>query len=147
MKKQDYLDLKKRHEQEVTDFPIAYAFNDEQLKEALQKLGVESVSECVTVFGHGDIVRRGDAKKFIDMLKRQTKEVKDKLIEDKEFAEEAFLYEMNNHEYCINYDGDDEVLRCFGLEWEDLKTYGLENAYRLARNEHMRLAHEEWDLI
>ena len=147
MKKQEYLDLKKRHEQEVSDFPIAYAFNDEQLKEALQKLGVESVSECVTVFGHGDIVRRGDAKKFIDMLKRQTKEVKDKLIEDKEFAEGAFLYEMNNHEYCINYDGDDEVLRCFGLEWEDLKIYGLENAYRSARNEHMRLAREEWDLI
>ena len=147
MKTQEYLDLKKRHEQELTDFPIAYAFNDEQLKEALKKLGVKSVYECVTVFGHGDIVKKGDAKKFIDLLKRHTQEVKDALFADKDFAYAAILYEMNNHEYCINYDGDDEVLRCFGLEWEDLKTYGLENAYRLARNEHMRLAHEEWDLI
>ena len=38
MKKQEYLDLRKRHEQEVAEFPIAYAFNDEQLKEALKKL-------------------------------------------------------------------------------------------------------------
>lgn len=147
MKKQEYLDLKKRHEQEVAEFPIAYAFNDEQLKEALKKLGVESVKECVTVFGHGDIVKRGDAKKFIDMLKRHTKEVKDAVIADKDFAYAAFLYEMNNHEYVINWDGDEEVLGCFGLKWDDLEAYDLELTYQLARREHMRIAHEEWEVI
>lgn len=48
-----YLNLQKRQQQEITDFPIAYAFNGKQLEEALEKLGAEK-SECVTVFGHGD---------------------------------------------------------------------------------------------
>lgn len=59
---QPYLDLKKKHEEELNAFPIAYAFSDEQLKEALKKLGAESTKECVTVFGHGDIVKKVDAK-------------------------------------------------------------------------------------
>ena len=73
MEKQTYMDLKKRHEKEVADFPIAYAFNDEQLEEALTKLGATR-REVVTIFGHGDIVKKTDAKAFIDMLKRHSKE-------------------------------------------------------------------------
>lgn len=147
MKRQEYLDLKKKHEQELNDFPIAYAFNDEQLKEALKKLGVTSTKECATVFGHGDIVRKGDGKKFIAMLKRHTQEIKDAIVADKDLAVASFLYEMNNHEYCINYDGDGDVLGCFGLEWDDLEKLDLEHAYRIARKEHMRLAHEVWGVI
>lgn len=144
--RQAYLDLIEKHREELNNFPIAYAFNDQQLKEALVKLGVESVDECVTVFGHGDIVKRGDAKKFIDMLKRHTKEVKDAMIADKEFAEAAFRYEMDNHEYAINWDGDDDVLRCFGMDYDDLVKFDLKDAYRRARNAHMK-AMEEWGVI
>ncbi|MBR5780402.1 MAG: hypothetical protein IKY27_00265 [Bacteroidales bacterium] len=54
---------------------------------------------------------------------------------------------MDNHEYCINYDGDGDVLGCFGLNFEDLKEMDLELAYQLARKEHMRKAHEEWEII
>ena len=144
--RQAYLDLIEKHREELNNFPIAYAFNDKQLKEALEKLGVDSVDDCVTVFGHGDIVKRGDASKFIDMLKRHTQEVKDALIADKEFAEAAFLYEMDNHEYAINWDGDDDVLRCFGLDYDDLVELNLEDAYRRARNAHYKHM-EEWGVI
>lgn len=37
MKAQAYLDMMKRQQQELTDFPIAYAFNEKQLEEALEK--------------------------------------------------------------------------------------------------------------
>lgn len=144
--RQAYLDLQEKHREELNNFPIAYAFNDQQLREALEKLGVESTDECVTVFGHGDIVKKGDAKKFVDMLKRHTQEVKDALIADKEFAEAAFLYEMDNHEYAINWDGDDDVLRCFGLDYEDLVKLNLEDAYRRARQKHYKQM-EEWGVI
>lgn len=144
--RQAYLDLIEKHREELNNFPIAYAFNDQQLKEALVKLGVNSVDECVTVFGHGDIVKRGNAKKFIDMLERHTKEVKDAMIADKEFAEAAFRYEMDNHEYAINWDGDDDVLRCFGMDYDDLVKFNLKDAYRRARNAHMK-AMEEWGVI
>lgn len=142
MKKQEYLDLRERQRKEVEEFPVAYAFNDEQLKEALVKLGAKSKNECVTVFGHGDIVKRENAKPFIEMLKRHSKEIKDRLIADKEFAEAAFMYEMDNHEYMINYDGDGDVLGCFGLEMDDLEKTGLDMPYFLARKKHIEQARE-----
>ena len=39
MKAEAYLQLKERHEKEMNDFPIAYAFDSKQLEEALEKLG------------------------------------------------------------------------------------------------------------
>ena len=55
--RQAYLDLKEKHQKELNDFPIAYAFSDQQLEEALKKLGATK-EDCVTVFGHGDIVKK-----------------------------------------------------------------------------------------
>lgn len=145
MKRQEYLELQKRHQKELEEFPIAYAFNDKQLEEALEKLGATK-EECVTVFGHGDIVRREDAKSLVKMLERHTKEVKQKLKDDPDFAEAAFLYEMDNHEYAINWSADEDVLGCFGIDWEFIRKHGLQMAYDRARNKHMRNA-EEWGMI
>lgn len=139
--RQAYLDLQEKHRQEINDFPIAYAFSDEQLQEALKKLGVKNTQECVTIFGHGDIVKRENAKPFLDMLKRHTQEVKE-AMRDKEFAEAAFRYEMDNHEYAINWSGDDDVLACFGMDYDDLEELGLKDAYRRARNAHMKFMEE-----
>lgn len=145
MKKQEYLDLQRKHRKELEDFPIAYAFNDEQLQEALKKLGATK-EECVTVFGHGDIVKRTDAKAFVDMLKRHTEEVKQKLRDDVEFAEAAFLYEMDNHEYAINWSADEDVLECFAITFDDIRKWGLQMAYDSARNKHFKHM-EDWGVI
>ena len=40
-KRQEYLDLQKRQQDELSAFPIAYAFNGKQLKEALKKNGCD----------------------------------------------------------------------------------------------------------
>ena len=139
MKRQEYLDLKTRHEKEVSEYPIAYAFNEEQLERALEKLGATK-EECVTVFGHGDIVKRENAKPFIAMLERHTEEIKQKLIDDVEFAEAAFLEEMDNHEYFINWSADEDVMGCFCIDWGFIHKHGLQMAYYSARNKHMRNA-------
>lgn len=142
--RQTYLDLLEKQRKEISDFPIAYAFSEQQLKEALEKLGATK-EECVTLFNHGDIVKKENAPKFLAMLKRHTKEVQEALS-DPEFAEAAFLYEMDNHEYAINWDGDEDVLSCFGLDEEDLVKMNLEVPYLRARNKHMEHA-REWDMI
>ena len=145
MKRQEYLDFKKQQEKEFAEFPIAYAFNEKQLEEALEKLGATK-EECVTVFGHGDIVKRENAKALVALLERHTEELKQKLKDDVEFAEAAFLYEMDNHEYAINWSADEDVLGCFSIDWDFIKKYGLQIAYDSARNKHMKHA-EEWGMI
>ena len=142
---QVYVKFIERQREELNNFPIAYAFNQQQLDEALEKLGVTDLYDCVTVFNHGDIVKRDDAPKLIELMRRHTQEMAD-AMKDKEFAEAAFLYEMDNHEYAINWDGDDDVLNCFGLDFEKLRELGLEDAYRRARKQHMKHA-QEWEMI
>lgn len=144
MKRQEYLDLMEKHQQEITDFPIAYAFNNKQLEEALEKLGATK-EECVTVFGHGDVMKRTDVPAFKAMLIRHTKELHEAL-RDEEFAEAAFLYEMDNHEYAINWSGDEDVFSCFAIDEKMLYEMGLDGAYRRARKKHMDHA-REWDMI
>lgn len=145
MNTKPYEELKERQREEFNSFPITYAFSEQQLDEALKRLGAKK-EECVSVFGHGDIVKKEDAPKLIAMMKRHDQEVAE-AMKDEEFAEGAFLYEMNNHEYCINWEGDENVLGCFMLDFEKLEERGLSGAYRRARQEHMRIAHEEWEVI
>ena len=146
MKRQAYLDLQEKHRKELNEFPIAYAFNDKQLQEALEKLGAESVDECVTVMGSGDIVKKENGKPFLDLLKRQVKEVQELLLSDIDIAEAAFLYEMDNHEYAINWSGDEDVMSCFGIDENFIREHGLQLAYESARRKHMKHA-EEWEMI
>lgn len=140
-----YLELLEKHREELNNFPIAYAFDEKQLEEALKKLGATK-EECVTIFGHGDIVKKPDAKRYINMLERHIDEIQELIECDHEVAEEAFLYEMDNHEYAINYSGDEDVLSCFGLTEESLTELGLRRVYLNARKRHMKHA-QEWDMI
>jgi hypothetical protein len=140
MKYFNYYDLQEAHRKEISEFPIAYAFNKQQLEEALAKLGAPK-EECVTIFGHGDIVKKTDAKALLNMLERHTQELHEALKEDKEWAENAFLSEMDNHEYAINMSGDEDIFNCFAIDEEKLKEWGLEDAYHRARNLHMKRMH------
>lgn len=144
MKRQAYLNLIKKHQKEFEDFPIVYAFGDKQLEEALVKLGAKK-EECVTITGHGDIMKKADIPAFFEMLKRHKEELHEAL-KDEEFAEAAFLYEMDNHEYAINWDGDADVLACFNLDEKQLYEMNLDGAYRRARKAHYDHA-REWDMI
>lgn len=95
MRTQEYLDLIERQRKEINEFPIAYAFDEKQLEEALKKLGATK---------------------------------------------------MDNHEYAINYSGDEDALGCFGLEMDELEELGLSDVYMLARKrhfDHMR----EWGVL
>ena len=142
---QVYLKLLEIQREELNNFPIIYAFDEKQLEEGLKKLGATK-EECVTIFNHGDIVKKEDADAFVNMLKRHTREVQDLLLSDTNVAEEAFLYEMDNHEYAINWSGDEDVLSCFGIDIDDLVEMGLKTAYMNARRRHMDHA-REWDMI
>ena len=143
-KRSAYVDLMEKHRKELNEFPIAYAFNEQQLEEALIKLGAKK-EECVSMAGHGDIIKRTDVQAFKDMFKRHKKELAEAML-DKEFAEAAFRYEMDNHEYAINWSGDEDVLSCFGYSFDDIRELGLMDVYRRAREAHMKYM-EDLDVI
>ena len=137
-KLQEYLEMRDRHVKDMNDFPIAFAFNEKQLNEALEKLSVKSIDECCTVHNCGDIIRKRDFKAYKDMVINHAKELS-KAMEDPEFAKSAFRYEMDNREYAINWDGDSDVLSCFGWTPESFTKVdiSIQNAYLFARNEHI----------
>ena len=99
-------------------------------------------SQCCTILGIGDIVRKKDAPKFKNMLKRHRDEIYIFLTNDKQDAYEAFRYEMENHEYAINWDGDDDVLDCFHLTYDKLVEFDLKDVYERARRDYMKDAVE-----
>lgn len=142
--RQAYLDLKDRQQQEVNDFPIAYAFNDEQLADALETLGAK-IEDCATVLGAGDIIRKKDIPAYKAMLLRHIEELHEAL-EDERFAEEAFKYEMDNHEYAFNWDGDAEILGAFCLTERQLAEKNLVGAFSRARKRHYD-AFQEYGLL
>lgn len=143
MERQKYLDLKQRHQREVEDFPIAYAFNAKQLKEAIEKLG--ATKEEVTTLGYGTVIKKTDIPAFEELLEDHRHELK-MAMKDKDFAYAAFLYEMDNHEYAINWSGDDDVLSCFNLIYAQLDELDLEEVYQRAARQHLKHA-REWEMI
>lgn len=138
-KLQKYLEMKERHQRDVNNFPIAFAFSTSQLKEALEKIGAKSLDECCTIHNCGDIIRKSDWEAYRKMAIDHAKELND-AMNDPEFAKSAFRYEMDNHEYAINWDGDADVLGCFGWTPDDFSkkaSVDIQNAYLFARNEHI----------
>lgn len=136
-----YEELTERQRDEFNALPITYAFGDDQLKEALDRLGTNDISECCTIFGHGDIVKKENARKVIEVMKRHNKELYE-AMKDPEFAYDAFLYEMCNHEYAINWSADEDVLGCFSMTEDDLRNMGLQLIYQKARRRYFELADE-----
>lgn len=72
------------------------------------------------------------------------KNLKELLIKDPDFAEEVFLYEMNNYEYAINMTGDVEVMMELNLTMNDIsETPSLLRAWKRARSRHYNEMHEK----
>lgn len=114
-----YLDLINAQQQELNDFPIMWAFNKEQYAEALQKLKVKETEadEVVSING-GGVLRMKDVPAFREMLIRHKRE-KAEAFKDDEFAYDAFLYELGNHEFCITFDYE-PTLDALGINLKDL---------------------------
>ena len=116
-KKNLYLDYKRKVEKDIEEFPMAFAFSDKQLKEGLDKLGVSSKSEVISI-GYGGFIRKSDKQKFIEMNERHENKKKE-LMKNEKFVYQMFRYELANHEYVIRRDYTD-TLDALGLTMDDI---------------------------
>lgn len=153
-----YTEYKEKAQQEFNALPIFYAFSNKQLEEAMRARGL-TLNDTDKIYKLGDtggFYLRSDSPVIKAYFNREDDPLAE-LMKDHDFAVNAFRYEMDNHEYAINYyQGDWEVCGCFaphGLKYGEDKTYveylteagmaDLIPAYQEARRSHMKAA-EEW---
>lgn len=159
-----YLDFKKEQD-ESDDSPVKVfeqhgfaAFNSKQFEEGLQKLretGWKDETKVVYI-GSGCYIAKDWIDAYIDGHEKTQKALRLK-FNDEEFAAGAILYEMNNHEYAINWEGDFDVIDSFNLGpleysedayaddyWHQLNmgTPTVLSAWLRAKREHMRQMEE-----
>lgn len=115
-----YLKMKERHQKEVNDFPIFFAFSREQFAEGMKKLGLEpgDTSQIYRLGNTGGYYRKTDAQALDELFERHAAEIKDARL-DAEYVYEMFDYELANHEYCVTYDLSD-TLDALGLTMEEV---------------------------
>lgn len=155
-----YQEYKKMAQKEFDDLPIFFAFSNKQLFEALEARGLtkDDTDKIYRLGDTGGFYLKSDAEIIRAYFnKDKNDQTLSELMRDHDFAVSAFRYEMDNHEYAINYyQGDWEVVGCFSkkpLEFGDDKNYkdylyeaGMEDLipwYQEARASHFKAA-EDW---
>lgn len=111
-----------------------YAFSDESFKEGMKRFGLGTDDNSLSKIFRGPgglFYLKEGSEEFGEWL---TSDNIDELMEsDDEFAIGAFRYEMGNHEYFINSQGDWDVCSCFCAcdykEGADYRDYLKEGGY------------------
>lgn len=123
--KMNYQQYKEREQGRFNNLPIKFAFGRTQFREMMEAWGLtENDTDKIYALGAGGYYLRSDAQIIRDYFNRKD-ELPD-LMADEEFAIDAFEFEMANHEYAINWQGDWDVCSCFAnkeLAYGDDKTY------------------------
>lgn len=133
-----YKEMKDRHGKEVNDFPMFFAFSNEQFDEGMKKFGLEpDQKDQICSTGYGGFIKKSDKQALVDMFDRQRDE-RNALIEaDKTgegFIYDMFDYELASHEYGYTRDISDAV-RALGLTIAEINSdqrllHGLKKACR-----------------
>lgn len=118
-----YSELKRKHEKELSEFPLMFAFTNEQFAEGMKKLGLkETDTDKMYDLGSGCYMRKSDNEKLDQLLNAHDKEFRKAIAEDTTgdgFIYDMFNYELGNHEYCITYDVHD-ALDALGLTLDEI---------------------------
>ena len=121
----NYTEIKDQRQQEFNQLPFFFAFSDKQLEEELAKRGL-TLADTSKIVRFQNIPGTFALKDDLPVIREyhSKPDPMDELMKDPAFAEDAFYYEMGNHEYHINWQADYDVCSCFGkCEYDDLKDY------------------------
>ena len=111
-----YLELKAKHQSEIDNFPMFFAFNNDQLQEGMDKLGTNK-TELLSI-GGGGFLRKIDSESF-EALWKNIKQERAEARKDADYLVDMFRYELNNHEYCYTWDLTD-TLNSLDLTMDDI---------------------------
>jgi hypothetical protein len=135
-----YLELKNKMQKEVDNFPMVFAFSNEQFKEAMEKLGLtENDTDKIYSIGGGGYIRKTDSEAFGELIERHEKEMQAEIDKDETgegFIKDMFYYELCNHEYSYTRDTE-STLDALDLTIQEVRaseklSHGLQLAKELA---------------
>lgn len=119
-----YKTLKDQHAKEFNEFPMQFAFSNEQFKEGMKKLGLkETETHKVYSFGGGGFYRRTDSKALGEMIERHNREMNEAIENDQTgegYIFDMFDYELANHEFGYTWDLE-PTLDALGLTMDEVK--------------------------
>ena len=110
MTRPSYQEYRKQRQDEFNALPIRWAFSDEQFERIVEETGAE-VPQDFARFPYGGFFLKKD-KPAIDAWLAKPDPLPE-YLKDYDWAFQAFLYEMGNHEYHINWQADYDVVNCF----------------------------------
>lgn len=117
-----YIEMKNRHQEDVNNFPMFFAFGEKQFNEQMIKRNLDPKKDLdkILYIGAGGYILRSDEEKLDKMFARHKKEFSDAIKANEDgFIVDMFTYELANHEYCITGSISD-TLGALGLSVEDV---------------------------
>jgi hypothetical protein len=142
-----YDEIRSKHQKMFDDFPIMFAYTDEQFDEGMKKLGLDPTeTNKVVSLGIGSFIRKDDIEAYNEMWNAIRNEHNKYINNDKTgegYIKDMFISELNNHEYC--YTGElEETLDALGLNYDQiLENPALEHGLKLATEEILQNSKEE----
>ena len=118
-----YSALRKRQQEKINKVfheTVFFAFNEEQFNHGMEKIGARFTSELYRLGNSGGYYKKTDAPKIRQLFSDlEAERVEAFRNGGAEFAKEAFLEEMANHEYGYTYDLD-PVIEALGFTEDEV---------------------------
>ena len=121
-----YKEFQENNSKELQEFiskNCFWAFSREQLAKKLSELNItrEEFESNYRNFIGGGFIRRDKVTEYNTIAKRASKNMRNMIFNDLEFAKDAFMYQMNNYECFISNDYE-EVKEALGLTDKDINS-------------------------
>ena len=150
-----YEEIKNKHQKRVNEFPIGFAFSNQQFKEMMEKWGLKETDiDKILTIGAGGFIRKSDLNEYNRMWKEIRKEHNDLMEQDKTgdgYIKDMFVYELENHEYSYTRELKDTLDYLELTYTQVMKNPALKHGLELAQkeilnNEKERYFKEDYDL-
>lgn len=106
-----YLEFKERTKKETEQFPMFFAFSDEQIKEGKKKINASDDDKLLAI-GGGGYIKSQDREKLLDLFDSHEREHKSNMLANDDYVYNMVKYELSNHEFVITYDTTDTFNAC-----------------------------------
>lgn len=135
-----YRKLSDKHEKQVSDLPMHFAFGRKQFNEMMLELGLDPENDkdklCRDSSMPGAYFLKTDVPTIRAAMRRMVEE-KYLAMQSPRFLRGALEYELANHEYCITMDESEAIYAC-GLSYAEFERHkwmrtALAGACRTAR--------------